>query len=166
LCFGWPSPKLFLILCWITSASFVHASFAQTTSNERTAALPIILDNSQLDFVTAGSGSVTLDLSASAQGVGATSSTAGSVQTARSTLLRVALDGPDVARARLLGVDPVDYVFAVGQASANGESNAQCTASLVTAIDLIFIVRLSVAAVTATSATCSCAAFAISPVGP
>jgi hypothetical protein len=123
------------------------------------------LDDGQLDVVTAGAGSVTLDLSASAQGVGAISSTVGSVQTARSTILRIAFEG-GVAGARLLRVDPVDYILAAGRASAMGTSNAQCTANLMMAIDLIFAIRLNFAAATTTSATCACAAFAIAPVAP
>jgi hypothetical protein len=129
------------------------------------AMLPTVLDDSQLDSVSAAGGSVSLDLSASAQGVGAISSTAGSIQTARSTILRIAFEG-GVAGARLLRVDPVDYILAAGQASAIGSSNAQCSATLATVIDLVFIIRLAAATVTSTSATCACAAFAIAPVGP
>ena len=155
-------------------ASFIfHASLFIATSLQSPALakgleLPILLDDKELDFVTAQGGSVTLDLSASAQGAGATSSTEGSVITAGSTILRVALDrqAPEAARARLLGVEPVNLIFAAGHAAATGDSNAQCSASLVTAVDLYFIMQSTVAAVTATSATCSCAAFAIAPVGP
>jgi hypothetical protein len=137
---------------------------SQVVARQTVAALPTLLDDGQLDVVTAGAGSVTLDLSASAQGAGSISSTGGSIQTARSTILRVAFESG--LRARLVRVDPVDYVLAAGRASAMGTSHAECSATLVTAIDLVFIMRVGAATVTTTSATCACAAFAIAPVGP
>ena len=118
----------------------------------------------QLDLVTAGAGSVTLDLAASALGASAVSLTAGSVQTTRTTILRISLDSR--TPAHLLGVEAVDLILAAGRAQAVGDSNAQCMAKIATAIDLVFMIRSSVAVVTPTSATCSCAAFAIAPVGP
>jgi hypothetical protein len=121
------------------------------------------LNDEQLDLITAGNTSVALDLFAFAQGRNATTSTEGSLRTARTTILRVAIDpiAPEVARGPLLGASLADLIFASGQAKAIGDSNAQCSATIEPVGELAFITQASVKAATATSVTCSCTAFAI-----
>jgi hypothetical protein len=159
--FGGACRKGLLVVVLMTGTCLAHASFAQAIGPA--GGVRRVLRDEQLDSITSGNASVALDLFAFAQGPNAATSTTGSVRTARTTVLRVAMDptAPDVARARLVGVLPADVILASGEAKATGDSNAQCSATIEPVGELAFITQASAKAATATSVTCSCAAFAI-----
>lgn len=150
---------------WIIAA-WLHGDHASAAERLNAASDMVVLTDEQLDAVTAEGGRVALELFATASGPAATSFTSGSLMTARSIILRVAVDhqAPETAQTRLIGISPVDYIFAAGNANSSGDGNALCSADFVGEIDLVFKLELALARLTPTAATCSCAAFAIAPV--
>ena len=125
-----------------------------------------ILDDRQLDSVTAGAVSVDLELSASAAGPTAVTSARGSIMTARTTVLRISVDpsAPAPAAAQLLGASAADLAFGAGEAKATGATNAQCSAIPTATGDFTLLSQSRIA--TGVTATCSCSAFAIGIVAP
>jgi hypothetical protein len=119
------------------------------------------LSDAQLDSVTAGTASMHIELFAAAEGPAAVTSTQGSIATAQSNVLRIAVDpsAPEPARARLLGVSTADLIFANGKADAAGASAPQCLATPTAVGDAAYVAQSRTA--TAISATCACAGFAI-----
>jgi hypothetical protein len=115
----------------------------------------------ELDHVTAGGVKVDLELSASAEGPAAVTSTQGSITTARATVLKIAVDpsAPAPARARLLGASAAELLFAMGKANAAGSSDVQCSAAANAVGDAAYMMQSRIA--TAISAVCSCSAFAV-----
>jgi hypothetical protein len=120
-----------------------------------------LLDDRQMDSVTAGAVRIDLELSAAAEGPSAVTSTQGSITSAQSTVLRIAVDpsAPEPARARLLGLSMAELIFATGKADAAGTNNVACSANLAAVGDAIYIAQSRTA--TAVSATCSCSGFAV-----
>ena len=120
-----------------------------------------LLDDRQMDSITAGAVRIDLELSSAAEGPTAVTSTKGSITTARSTVLRIAVDpsAPDPAGARVLGVSMAELVFAAGKADATGTSNVECSANPTAVGNAAYIAQSRT--VTAISATCSCSGFAI-----
>ena len=119
-----------------------------------------VLNDAQLDSVTAGSASVDLELSASAEGATAITSTKGLITTGRATVLRIAIDPSAPEAPRLLGSSAAEFVFGVGTADASGTKKVGCSAIATPVGDVTLLTQSS--SVTGTSATCSCSAFAIS----
>lgn len=154
------------VLFIVFPAFFLITSCARSPNQTKVVEARILLGDNQMDSVTAGSLRVDLELSSDAQGPTASMSTQGSIRTAQSTVLRIAVDtsAPEAARARLLGVSTGELVFAMGKADAVGTSNAQCSASPVAVGDAAYVVQSR--NVLPTSATCSCSAFAIGIVAP
>ena len=150
----WP---LFILL----PACFLISNCAQSLHPAKVADLHRFLNDRELDSVTAGGVGIDLELSAGAEGTTAVTSTQGSITTARSSVLRIAVDpsAPEPARARLLGVAAVELVFANGKANAAGTSNAQCSAASAAFGDAIYVAQSKT--VTGTTATCSCSGFGI-----
>lgn len=123
---------------------------------------PLELDAGQLDGVTAAQIHMDLELSATAQGPTAMTSTQGSVLIGHTRAARVALDpsAPLQARARLLGESDVEVGIAAGKAEAAGANDATCAADAgVSGADYTFISKSQT--FTALTATCSCTALAI-----
>jgi hypothetical protein len=135
-------------------------ALAQTGAAKVGAARKFLNDN-QLDSVTAGGTSIDIELSAAAEGPTAVASTQGSITTALTSVLRIAMDlsAPEPARARLQGVSTAEVVFANGKAGAVGTSNVQCSAIPTAVGDAAYVAQARTA--TAISATCSCSGFAI-----
>lgn len=121
----------------------------------------VVLNDSALDAVTAGSGHIDLELSASADGAGATTVTNGIITSAKANLLRVAIDptAPGFAQVSLIGTSSADLIFATGKASAQGDSNASCTAAATGFGDAFYTSQAQI--LSATLATCSCSGFAV-----
>jgi hypothetical protein len=101
------------------------------------------LNDSELDSVTAGGVKVDLELSASAEGSTAVTSTQGSITAAHTTVLQIAVDpsAPAPARARLLGVSAADVLFAIGKANAAGTSDVQCSAAANAVGDAAYVMQ-------------------------
>jgi hypothetical protein len=126
----------------------------------------MLLDDEQLDEVTAAGIRIDLDLAASAEGPEAVTSTEGAVSVGRTTASLVAIDAaaPQEARVRLIGEVQADVGIAAGKATANGASDATCSAApTVTGAAYNQVVQSQ--SFTAGSAICSCGAVAVNLVG-
>jgi len=122
-----------------------------------------ILTDDQLDTVSASGENVTLELSASADGPAAVSTTRGQVASGRSTVLKVSYD-PNAfpaARARLVDTVAADVILANGEADASGASNAQCSAKIMTTGSFAYFDQAQMQTVTPSSAVCACAAIGL-----
>ncbi len=154
----------------VTTATlaFEQAALAGMPVERDTVFGPVVLSDANLDALTARGITASLDLMATATGPSVVTSTIGSVRTARATILQISVEpGPDTSsgemmRARLVGTAPADLLFAFGSATAHGQDNAQCAASLNSPSTFDYLTRMSVRSATPTLATCSCAAFGIS----
>lgn len=143
-------------------ASLVILTGAQTAEAAAAASGPLVLGSEQMDGVTAAGIRMDLELSATAQGPSAITSTQGSVTIGHTTAVRVAIDpsAPEQARARLLGTSDLEVGIAAGKADASGANDAKCSAEpTITGADYTFISRSQT--FTALTATCSCTALAI-----
>jgi len=121
-----------------------------------------ILTEPQLDAVNAGLLQIDLNLSASADGPNAVTSTQGQVAVGATTIARVAIDpsAPAPAQARLLGLSQAEVGIAHGTADATGGSNADCAANVsVEGGDSVQTLQTST--ITELSATCACTAFVV-----
>jgi len=156
------------ILICLLCVSTPMRSLAQSPDHEATALPRDVLSDQELDSITAAAARIDLDLSAFAQGPTAVTSTAGSVGTGRTTVLRITTDpqAPALAHMRLVGTSTADIVFAAGHAEAAGASDARCTANLTPNGNFAYLAQSKTVSNTATSAVCSCAAFGISLVSP
>jgi hypothetical protein len=152
---------MFRALFIVVPACLLFASGARSLDRARVADARKLLDDRQMDSVTAGAVRIDLELSSAAEGPSAVTATQASISSARSTVLRIAWDpsAPEAARARLLGVSTADLVFGNGKASAAGISNVQCSANPTAVGDAAYIAQSTTT--TTVSATCSCSAFAI-----
>ena len=124
-----------------------------------------LLTDGQLDKTTAGApGNLSLALAAFAEGPTATTSAEGSIRTGQTSILLVEItpQAPSSYRAKLVGVAPADLVFASGSASATGDISANCSAQAKLDGQVAFFSQTTSMAVTPSSATCSCGAFALS----
>ena len=153
-------------LLMVLPAAIVASGCTQIADHPKVVFATEALDDEALDSVSAGTASVVLNLSASASGPTATSSTQGNIAAANTSVLRVSLD-PTTAtpsltppRARLLSVAAAELIFAAGKAEASGASNAQCSATAIPVGDITFLTQAKL--VTPISAICSCSAFVIS----
>jgi hypothetical protein len=151
----------FRILVIIFPACLFIAGCARSFDVATTVDARRFLNDRELDSVTAGGVKVDLELSASAEGPAAVTSTQGSIITARATVLKIAVDpsAPAPARARLLGISTAELLFAMGKANAAGTSDVQCSAVANAAGDAAYTLQSRIA--TAISAVCSCSAFAV-----
>jgi hypothetical protein len=161
--------KLFVLSLMVgTYLNLSDGGFAYAAEQKKADFAPAVLSNAQLDRVTAGSTTLSLELAAHAQGPTATTTTEGSVQGAPTTILLVATDPrePQGAQVHLLGALPVDLIFASGRATATGGNSPDCSAKIdiVDVANIAFITQMSSTITGANSATCSCAAFAIARV--
>ena len=133
--------------------------YAATWDVARAAA---ILTEPQLDAVNAGLLQIDLNLSASADGPNAVTSTQGQVAVGATTIARVAIDpsAPAPAQARLLGLSQAEVGIAHGTADATGGSNADCAANVsVEGGDSVQTLQTST--ITELAATCACTAFVV-----
>lgn len=159
---GSPSQKYrFWTLFILFPACFFTANCARSLDPVKVVEARRLLNDKELDSVTAGAVSIDVELSAAAEGTNAVTSTQGSIATARGTVLRIAVDpsAPEPARARLLGVSTADFALGIGKANAEGTSNVGCSASVIAVGDVTYIAQSRIA--TAISATCSCSALGI-----
>jgi hypothetical protein len=157
-----PRPEgFFRALLILLPVSFFSAGCAGSIEVARVVEVRKFLNDNELDLITAGAASIDLELSAAAQGPTAVTSTQGSITTAHSTVLRIAVDpsAPEAARVRLLGVSAAELVLAIGNANATGTSNVQCSANATPVGDITYVAQSRNA--TAISAICSCSALAI-----
>jgi hypothetical protein len=152
---------MFRVLLVVFPACFFIISCAQSLDRVKITDARHLLDDRQMDSVTAGAVRIDLELSSTAEGPSAVTSTQGSITAARSTVLRIAVDpsAPEPARARLLGVSMAELVFANGKADAAGTSNVACSANPIAVGDAAYVAQSRTA--TAISATCSCSGFAV-----
>ena len=149
------------------SVSVLRKSFSRTALiaaallSSNCARAAVVLNDSTLDAVTAGNGHIDLELSASADGAGATTVTNGVITSAKANILRVAIDpsAPGFAQVSLIGSSAADLIFANGKATAQGDSNASCTATATGFGDAFYTTQAQV--LSATLATCSCSGFAV-----
>jgi len=158
-----PLKQPLCLLIFLLTAGIPGVSLAQTLDRGKLVAAREVLNDEQLDSVTAASTGLNLDLSASALGPTATTATEGSARNARTTILLVAIDqqAPASGRVRLLGASPADLLFAAGRAEAKGASDAHCSASIDLVGSLAFFAQSNTTTTTAGSAICSCAGFGI-----
>lgn len=127
---------------------------------------PVLLSDRQLDAVTAGTATVNLDLSASAQGQAATAATTGAIRAADTTILLIELrkTASGVTVPRLLGPSPAGIVLAAGDATASGSEAAQCSAGVEPSGDFAFLIQAAAKTVNPgppIAVNCACAAFGI-----
>jgi hypothetical protein len=120
--------------------------------------MPLTLTNAQMDTVTAGV-AAGVDLDASATGTTAETSTKGAVQVGNAVVWRV-----DVSPTN--GITPVsdsaaEIVFGGGEAAAQG-ADPNCTARIALIGDFAYLNQTATVTTTPISATCMCAALAIS----
>jgi hypothetical protein len=129
-------------------------------------AAPKVLNDGEMDTVTAGGIALRLDLAASASGGTAFTNARGEARIVRATMLKIATvpGAPPQAQARLLGEQAADIAIGTGHATASGDGAAGCSARAEALGDIAFIRGLASAATTPTAATCLCAIFAIAPV--
>ena len=152
----------------IVAAALLCLSCAAVGRAETEGHGPVRLDSRQLDQVTAGGTEVGLDLSATAAGPTALTSTQGVARQAQGNLLYVN-DFPDSPRPRapqVVKTLQADLFFAAGTATASG-AQADCSASTSVTGPYVFL-RQNALQTTAinqstgiTTNTCLCAAFAI-----
>jgi len=137
------------------------ASCAQTLGPVQAPSALTVLDDKELDTVTAGAASVDLELAASAVGPKAVTSTQGTITSARTTVLRIAIDPsvPSLAAVKVIGASTADLVLGAGAADAAGGTIAQCSAIPTALGDFAALAQSR--ATTPSSATCTCSAFAI-----
>jgi len=142
-------------------AGILLASCAQIAERPKSPSALIVLDDRELDSVAAGTVSVDLELSATATGPTAVTSTQGTILSGRTTVLRIAFDpsAPPAAAVQLVGASNADVVMGAGTADAAGSSNVQCSAIPTVVGDFTALAASHIAA--PTSATCSCTALAI-----
>lgn len=103
---------------------------------------------------------MSLELSAVAEGLTATTSVQGSIHTGKTSILLVEITNP--YRAKLVGVAAADLVFASGSATATGDTAASCSAQATLDGGAAFFSQTGSMTLTPTSATCTCGAFALS----
>lgn len=126
------------------------------------AAAPLLLSDEALDSVVAGKLDMDVELSATADGASAMTSTTGSVAVGETTASRIVLDptAPSEAQAKLLGASDVEVGIATADAQATGASHATCSASVaVSGADYVYTAQSQ--NFTAISATCSCTLVAV-----
>ena len=120
-----------------------------------------ILTEPELDAVNAGLLQIDLNLSASADGPSAVTSTQGSVAVGNTTIAHIVIDpsAPAPAQAHLLGLSQAEVGIAHGTADATG-SNATCAATVnVEGGDSVQTLQTS--NITELSATCACTTFVV-----
>lgn len=161
-------PKILVQLVLITVLWFAQASLALATEKPAVSIGPTRLSDRQLDRITAGGSTLSLDLSASAQGLNAFASTAGTIQSANTTIMQVDLSPG--APARVLSTTQAAVIIAAGQAIASGTDGAQCSANIQTTGTYSFLKVVSETTNLPPSApglpyvvTCACGALAIAP---
>jgi hypothetical protein len=152
---------LFYVLFVLLPACLLTASPARSLEATKVLHSAKVLNDRQLDSVTAGAVSINLDLSASAEGPTAVTSTQGSIRNARTTVLLLGMNlaAPKSAQAQLIGMPTADLVFAIGKAGASGASDAGCSAVLSGVGNALYVAQSRTS--TPISATCYCSAFAI-----
>jgi hypothetical protein len=161
-------PKHLVQLALITGLWFAQEGVALATEKPAVSTGPTRLSDRQLDRVTAAGPTLSLDLSASAQGLNAIASTAGTIQSANTTIMQVDLSPG--APARLLSTTQATVIIAAGQATASGTDGAQCSANIQTTGTFSFLRVVSETTNLPPSApglpyvvTCACGALAIAP---
>jgi hypothetical protein len=125
------------------------------------------LNEDQMDGVTAAELRMDLDLSATAQGPAAVTSTTGNVAIARTTGVRIKIDptAPAEARVTLVGSLDLEIGLATGKAQAVGANGAQCSAApTITGADYTYQAQYQ--NFTPTTATCACTVMAVGIVSP
>ena len=121
-----------------------------------------VLTEPELDAVNAGLLQIELDLSASADGPNAVTSTQGAIAVADTTVVRISIDpsAPPPAQAHLLGVSQAEIGIAHGTADASGGNNPKCAANVnVEGGDSVQTTQTST--ITVMAATCACSAFVV-----
>lgn len=159
----WPARPVQLVL--IAVLWFAQGGVALATEKPASSTGPTRLSDRQLDRITAGGPTLSLDLAAAGQGQNAFASTTGAIRSADTTIVQV--DMTPGAPAHLLSTTPATVIIAAGQATAGGTEGAQCSAGIQTTGNFSFLRVVSENANLPPSAgvpyavTCSCSALAI-----
>jgi hypothetical protein len=161
-------PKRFVQLALTTALWFVLGGIALATEKPAVSIGPTRLSDRQLDHITAGATTFGLDLSASAQGLNASASTAGTIQSGNATIMQVDLSPG--APARLVSTTQATIIIAAGEATASGTDGAQCSATIQASGTYSFLRVVSETTNLPPAApglpyivTCACGALAIAP---
>lgn len=138
-------------LALLAAVAVTSPAFAQDKA-------PLILSDTQMDSVTAGF-TLTADLSATATGTTALTSTNGAMHLGTANILLVD-DNPKTG-LKLTGQSDAAIGFGGGEAVAQG-ADASCTAKTILVGAIAYRDQIAAATTTPTSAICTCAALAIS----
>ncbi len=119
----------------------------------------------EMDRVTAGGLTLSVDLASAAHGRFASAATTAQARIARANLLKVApVEGaPARAGLRLQGEVPAAIGVGNGQAAASGDGVKSCAARADALGNIAFLHSLVMTATTPSSVTCLCSVFAIAP---
>jgi hypothetical protein len=119
---------------------------------------PVVLAESQLDSVTAGTSSATIDLVALARGTTASTSTAARLNSVQAMILLLG------SNPRRLTQQMVDITYGSGTAEAEGDIEARCSATPRIDGPTLYASTTSTQITKPSLAVCSCALISISPV--
>lgn len=161
-------PMRFRCLALLILAASLPAAAAHGDPKQPISArdAPRMLSDAEMDQVTAGSLTLSLDLAAAATGPAAFAHTQGATRIERATMLKLAPvpGAPPQAQARLLGEQAAEIAIGSGRAAASGDGTASCTARVDALGEIAFLRSISAATIAPGSATCLCSLFAIAPI--
>lgn len=146
---------MFMLAC-------VHAASNADAAGRNGTAGPRVLSPAELDAITSSGSTVSLELSAEAQGAAPTALTKGSIRSIPDTilLLRDHPERPAIARYTLIGNISVELLFAIGSASASG-ADPHASVTLVQSGAFAYAQQVSETTLTPTTASQTVALFAI-----